>query len=256
MVHTILHIPSLSSKLRSPSQLIAPRCEPRISVEVYLGHSRPHMFPDIMTDGQGPHHRSRDHMIRSLISPPVVPGAMSVTLLTARAGWIPNSVLPDWSPLSGDWHVSRFYRDNLPPSLCRCDNLWRMTGCNYSSHFLHQTQSHKESIDKISSQVPVWPYWNIVMFAQWDELFILEYWLCHPTHLWSRHQIFRFQILEGVVSDNNERIKMSPEDKHPDQWLLVGVTMMTLECIPEYHHSYCQEEQECDLFIIVMWYYL
>ena len=182
-----------------------------------------------MTDGQGPHHRSRDHMIRSLISPPVVPGAMSVTLLTARAGWIPNSVLPDWSSVSGDWHVSRFYRDNLPPSLCRCDNLWRMTGCNYSSHFLHRTQSHKESIDKISSQVPVWPYWNIVMFVQWDELFILEYWLCHPTHLWSRHQIFRFQILEGVVSDNNERIKMSPEDKHPDQWLLVRVTMMKFD---------------------------
>ena len=157
---------------------------------------------------------------------PRVPGARSVTPLTARAGWIPNSVLPDWSPVSGDWHVSRFYRDNLPPSLCRCDNAWRMTGCNYSSHFLLQTQSHKESIDKISSQVPVWPYWNIVMFAQWDELFISEYWLCHPPICAASPDIWTPNIGRWVISENNKDVTgvMLDDDNNTnilitDSWL-------------------------------------
>ena len=68
-------------------------------------------------------------------------------------------------------------------TLCRCDTVWRMTGCNHSSLAVlasDTAQSHKESLDKISSRVSVLQYWNIVMFAEWDELFISEYWLCRP----------------------------------------------------------------------------
>ena len=72
--HIIL-LSSSSKLILLCSQLIVPTCDLAIfSVEVYLGHSRPHLFADIMTDERGGQPVTLAHMILSADQSSVVPG--------------------------------------------------------------------------------------------------------------------------------------------------------------------------------------
>ena len=113
-------------------------------------------------------------------------------------------------------------------TLCRCDTVWRMTGCNYSARFLHQTQSHKETVSikrkyRVESESgPALKY--VFMFAQWDELFISEYWLCHPPICAASPDIWTPNIGRWVISENNKDVTMLDDDNNTnilitDSWL-------------------------------------
>ena len=178
-----------------------------------------------------------------------------VSLSSARAGWIriPFS-LTSLQRLTCVTFLS--WQHSAGVTLC---DAWLAVITPLGSYIRHKVTKKVLSINKISS-LSLAPHWNMFscLLSEMNSLYRNIDFVTRPSV--PRHQIFGLQILEGgwyhriIII-----IKMSPD------WCLMMTIIQTSwsltpgsgdnDHIPEYHHSHCDHEQECDLFI-VMWYYL
>ena len=147
-----------------------------------------------------------------------------VSLSSARAGWIriPFS-LTSLQRLTCVTFLS--WQHSAGVTLC---DAWLAVITPLGSYIRHKVTKKVLSIKRKfrveSESGPALKY--VFMFAQWDELFISEYWLCHPPICAASPDIWTPNIGRWVISENNKDVTgvMLDDDNNTnilitDSWL-------------------------------------